>query len=124
MAVIATLSDLASFLRVDVATITDRQILLDLAQGMVRDIAGDQTTWSATAKTVVLTAAARAYYNPEGLRSETVGGVTSVFGDLGVYLTDAEQQLLTASLGEGLPRFEFPAPDYTWQTSTATVISG
>jgi hypothetical protein len=125
MAVIATLSDLASFLRVDVATITDRQILLDLAQGLVIDVVGVQTPWSVTTKAVVLGAAARAYYNPEGLRSVSVDDGTIVYAEagMGVYLTSAEATRLEGGSAR-LPRFEFPAPDYTWSASTATVVSG
>lgn len=124
---IATLSDLASLLRVDASAVVGYQTHLDLAEGLVVGAFGAQATWPSAAKATVLAAVLRAYYNPQGLQSETVGGVTSVFADagMGVYVTTAEQRRIAAALGSGAtPRFEFPAPDYTWATSDATVVSG
>lgn len=92
MAEIASLSEFASFLQVDLDTATANLVLLDLAQGLVTEVIGDQDPWPVTAKAVALAAAGRAYRNPEGLKQETVGGVTSIYNaeEMGVYLTDTE----------------------------------
>jgi hypothetical protein len=100
MADIATLPELASFLQVDLDTATANLLLLDLAQGLIIEVIGDLDPWPVTAKAVALAAAGRAYRNPEGLKRETVGGVTSEYNaeEMGVYLTDSERSRLQTQL--------------------------
>lgn len=92
MADIATLPEFASFLQIDLDTATANLLLLDLAQGLVAEVIGDQSPWPTSAKVVALAAAGRSYRNPEGLKQETVGGTTAIYNaeEMGVYLTDSE----------------------------------
>lgn len=94
MADIATLEEFASFLQVDVDTATSSLLLLDLAQGLVADQIGTQDPWPTIAKSVALSAAARAYVNPEGLKQDTTGSTTAIYNTPlamnGVYLSDSE----------------------------------
>lgn len=96
MADIATLEEFASFLQVDVDTATANLVLLDLAQGQIIDEIGARDPWPATAKAVALSAAKRAYVNPEGASTETVGGTSIAYadGNMGVFLTDDERNRL------------------------------
>ena len=118
MANIAELTELASALQSDLDTATANLLLLDLAQGLITEIIGDQDPWPKTAKTVALTAAARAYRNPEGVRQDQVGGTNQVYSDplyrMGVYLTADERADLIRwkndhDGGAGGPMASFPA---------------
>lgn len=123
MADIASLPELASFLQTDLDTATANLLLLDLAQGLITEVIGVQDPWPTIAKTIALTAAGRAYRNPEGLRQETVGGTTSFYNDslyaMGVYLTADERAALSKWLNGpggstvGQPQGEFPDP-HAW----------
>jgi hypothetical protein len=99
MANIAELTELASFLQVDLDTATANLLLLDLAQGLITEVIGEQSPWPSIAKSIALTAAGRAYRNPDGLRQESVGATTSIFNDplytMGVYLTADERAALS-----------------------------
>jgi hypothetical protein len=92
MADIATLPEFASFLQVDLDTATANLLLLDLAQGLITEVIGEQSPWPVSAKAVALAAAGRSYRNPDGLKQETVGGTTAIYNaeEMGVYLTDSE----------------------------------
>jgi len=107
MADIATLSEFASFLQVDVDTATANLVLLDLAQGQIVDEIGVRDPWPATAKAIALSAAKRAYVNPEGVSSETMGGVSVSYadGNMGVFLTDDERARLQRVGGGGSAAF-------------------
>lgn len=96
MADIATVEEFASFLQEDLDTATANLVLLDLAQGQIVDEIGVRTPWPATAKAVALSAAKRAYVNPEGASTETVGGIATSYtdGNMGVFLTDDERSRL------------------------------
>jgi hypothetical protein len=116
---IATLPEFASFLQVDVDTATANLVLLDLAQGQIIDEIGARNPWPATAKAVALSAAKRAYVNPEGASSETVGGTSVSYtdGNMGVFLTEDERTRLHRIGDGGLafsisPTYEAP-PWYT-----------
>lgn len=100
MADIASLPEFASFLQIDLDTATANLLLLELAQGLVAEVIGEQDPWPTTAKAVALAAAGRSYRNPDGLKRETVGGVTSEYNaeEMGVYLTDAERSRLQTQL--------------------------
>lgn len=95
MANIAELTELASALQSDLDTATANLLLLDLAQGLVIEVIGVQNPWPTVAKSVALSAAARAYRSPEGARQEAVGGVNVLYNDplyrMGVYLSDLER---------------------------------
>lgn len=119
MANIAELSELASALQTDLDTATANLLLLDLAQGLITEVIGAQNPWPSTAKTIALTAAARAYRNPEGLRQDTVGGTTGIYNDplyrMGVFLSDQERADLIRwktnhGAGTGGPAGYFPEP--------------
>jgi hypothetical protein len=107
MADIATLAEFASFLQVDVDTATANLVLLDLAQGQIVDEIGARNPWPATAKAVALSAAKRAYVNPEGASSETVGGTSISYtdGNMGVFLTEDERARLQRVGGGGSSAF-------------------
>jgi hypothetical protein len=120
MADIATLEEFASFLQVDVNTATSQLLLLDLAQGLIAGEIGEQDPWPTIAKSVALSAAARAYVNPEGLRQETAGSTTAIYNTPlytnGVFLSDQEKADLNAWVNGpggstlGQPQGCFPQP--------------
>lgn len=120
MANIAELTELASALQSDLDTATANLLLLDLAQGLITERIGEQDPWPTIAKSIALTAAARAYRNPEGLRTDVVGGTTAGYNDplyrMGVYLTDAEKKELSDWLngpgGSTLGQPQGSFPDY------------
>lgn len=98
MVAIATLSEFASFLQTDVDTATSNLLLLDLAQGLITDEIGAQNPWPAVAKSVALSAAARAYVNPEGLQRDMTGSTLSIYNvpaaTNGVFLSESEKVAL------------------------------
>lgn len=114
---IASDVEFASVLRKGLEVAQQHTLLLELAEGLVADELGDQDPWPAVAKSVVLSAAARAFFNPQGLLREGIDGVsgTRASPELGVYLTDDELKRLrrwkTDHLGNGKPTFSFPG---TW----------
>lgn len=119
MADIATLAEFASFLQEDLDTATANLVLLDLAQGQIIDEIGVRDPWPATAKAIALSAAKRAYVNPEGVSSETVGGTVVAYtdGNMGVFLTEDERNRLQRVGGGGTAAFSInpwhePAPWY------------
>lgn len=91
-------------------------LLLDLAQGLVTSVIGEQDVWPPVARTIILNAAARAYVNPTGASAvtETAGPFTRTesrdAGALGVFLTDDEMGRLQGWLGGGIsgPQGAFP----------------
>lgn len=118
MANIAEPTELASALQSDLDTATANLLLLDLAQGLITEVIGDQNPWPTTAKSIALTAAARAYRNPEGARQEGVGATNVLYNDplyrMGVYLTPDERAELVRWSGNnggtiGQPLASFPA---------------
>lgn len=119
MVAIATLSEFASSIQQDVDTASASLYLLDLAQGLITEKIGDQNPWPSIAKATALAAATRAYANPQGMRSETVGGVSGTYNtppeSVGVYLTKTEKADLLVWLrsndGSGAPTYAFPG---TW----------
>lgn len=123
MADIATVEELASHLQCDLDTATADLLLLDLAQGLITELIGEQDPWPKTAKSIALTAAARAYRNPEGVRQDATGGTTAIYNDplyrMGVYLSDAEkadlQEWLDGPGGStlGQPQGSFPV-SHAW----------
>jgi len=120
---IAELTELASALQCDLDTATANLLLLDLAQGLITELIGEQDPWPKTAKSIALTAAARAYRNPEGVRQDAVGGASAIYNDplyrMGVYLSDSEKadllQWLNGPGGStvGQPQGSFPA-SHAW----------
>jgi hypothetical protein len=103
MADIATVPDLASFLQITDVNVPAAALLLGMAQGLVVEEIGVQDPWPSVAKSVALSATARAYVNPEGWRQEP--GVGSVSGGIynnaplysnGVYLSESEKAQLHA----------------------------
>lgn len=110
MTTIATLAEFAYAIRLDPATAAKHQLLLELAEGLVIGELGELESYSTTAKSVVLGAAARAYFNLEGTQQEELSDSVRQPLDvtrLGVYLTDEEIQGLNGSAGR-TPQFEFP----------------
>lgn len=94
MADIATLPEFASFLQIDIDTATANLLLLDLAQGLIAAQIGERDPWPTVAKSVALSAAARAYVNPDGVRQRTAGGTTDIYNTPlytnGVFLSESE----------------------------------
>lgn len=123
MANIAELTELASALQSDLDTATANLLLLDLAQGLVTEQIGVQNPWPSIAKSIALTAAARAYRNPEGARQEALGAANLLYNDplyrMGVYLTADEKKELQEWLNGpggstvGQPQGSFPA-SHAW----------
>lgn len=107
MVAIATVDEFASAIQQDVDTATANLLLLDLAQGLVTEITGDQNPWPVTAKAIALAAAQRAYQNPTGASQlqQTSGpfskGMTFSAVEAGVYLTDGEIARLRSWLNRG-----------------------
>jgi hypothetical protein len=118
MVAIATVEEFASFLQEDLDTATANLLLLDLAQGLITAEVGDQNPWPTIAKSVALSAAGRAYVNPDGLKQDTAGSTTAIFNTPpsvnGVYLTDGERAALHVWLNGpggstlGKPQGAFP----------------
>lgn len=117
MANIAELTELASALQTDLDTATANLLLLDLAQGLITEVIGTQNPWPSTAKAIALTAAARAYRNPEGLLRDQVGGTLGIYNDpigrMGVFLSEQERADLIRwktnhNSGPGGPAGYFP----------------
>ena len=94
---IATPTDLANMIQgsVDTATAT---LLIELAQGLAEDIVSPLPP---SAKAVVLSAAKRAYSNPEGLTTETIGPYATGRTTGDVFLTRAEERALKRAAGRG-----------------------
>lgn len=116
MANIAELTEFASALQEDLDTASANLYLLDLAQGIITEVIGDQNPWPSTAKSIALAIAARAYRNPDGLQREQVGGTLAIYNDqpgrMGVYLTADERDDLIRwknyNGGTGGPLASFP----------------
>lgn len=98
---IYTPEEFASYVQSDVDTAT-ALLLRDLVTGLIDELADFAGVYPASVKAVALTAAARAYSNPSGLISETVGDYSyRRAGGSGVYLTSEEKaQIITASGAE------------------------
>lgn len=124
-ATIATLSDLASLLKVDVSTLSAYQYDLDLVEGLITEVIGPdvvaaQTSWSFTAKSIALGAVARAYRNrdnPHGLKSWAGDDAALSWfeGGSSLFLTDDEIARLRGTIGVEStgPVGDFPDA-FTW----------
>ncbi len=92
---LVTLTDLAAYLRVSLADLDEPAAVLlnDLAAGLFVELVGPMPVpLPAQVRASALEVVARAYRNPEGYTSETVGEYTYRRGQAGsgVYLTPAE----------------------------------
>ena len=74
------------------------EFLIGLAQGLAEDIVSPLPS---SARAVVLSAAARAYVNPDGLSTETIGPYSVQHGGAGVFLTSGEIRALRRAAGQG-----------------------
>lgn len=94
---VVTSADLGTYLgeTVDEARAT---LLLELAMDLADAIV---TPVPDAAKAVVLTAAGRAYSNPQGLTAEMVGPYQASRPTAGVYLTKSERASLKRLIGRG-----------------------
>lgn len=98
--------------RLGVTTIdeTRAQALLDDASAIIRDEAGkDWVTDGDLSEdlppivvTICYAVAIRAFRNPEGLRSETVGGEARAYFSSDVFLTDAEAATIRKAAGKSM----------------------
>lgn len=96
---IYTAEEFASYVQSDVDTAT-ALLLRDLVTGLIDELADFDGTYPATVKAIALTAAARAYTNPQGLTSETIGEYSyRRTGGSGVYLTAEEKSAISAAGG-------------------------
>lgn len=109
---IATAADLGTFLGISAAIDADRAtLLISLVEDMAMDVI-DGAALPASAKGVVLSAAARAYTNPGANSSESVGGVSATYAAGGMYLSRAERLTLRRAAGLGGGAFTVnPAPN-------------
>lgn len=98
MSILATPDDLGTFLGVPSIDAARAQLLLDLAEGEASAIV---LPLPPAAKSVILTAAARAYANPEMVQSSSVGSVSASFGSGGLYLLRNERRTLERMAGIG-----------------------
>lgn len=97
MSTVATVADLATFTNVTLDETRAQQMLdlvEDLASGIVSPL-------PATAKVIILTAAARALPNPAGTTAQSSGGSSASWAPGGVYLTKAERGNLRRLAGIG-----------------------
>lgn len=105
---IATLGEFAHAIHRDLTAAATHQQLLVLAEGLAIDEIGVQDSYSTTVKSIVLTAAARAFFELVAAAQGEVDGALK-----GVYLTDDELERLhggTTRPTRG-PVFAFPG---TW----------
>lgn len=111
MSDIATVAEFAYAIRLTPEKAADHELLLDLAEGLVIEELGVLTTYPVSAKAVVLSAAARAYFNPSGISQESVGTVSRSFpsAQMGVYLTPGEIDRIHGRTSQ--PTYSFPG---TW----------
>lgn len=98
--------ELASYLRDDSLSGTDLDLIVELANGVVSEVIGEQAEgWepSARVRAITLEVAARAYRNPGGYSSETIDDYTyrrdAETRQAGVYLTSAEIDELQVPTG-------------------------
>lgn len=97
MSTITTTDDLGTFLNLTVDA-TRAQLMLD----MVEDEAGSIVSpLPATAKGVILTAAARAYANPTSTVSQSADGASATWTPGGLFLTARERRALRRLAGIG-----------------------
>lgn len=124
MAALALVSDLETRLGVSPGSLAGPDLArasatLDDVSALV--IAEGDATWTsvtvpATVKVIALRAAVRAYRNPEGFVSESLGDYSFRLADgeqTGLYLTDAERDLIRRAAGiagEGLWSVGTPSP--------------
>jgi hypothetical protein len=94
---IATPADLATFTGVTVDE-TRAQLLLDVIEA---DAASIVSPLPASAKGVILTAAARALPNPSGTTSMSTAGASASWAPGGLYLTRSERSTLRRLAGMG-----------------------
>lgn len=101
ISVTVTTENLDSLLDLDGGIDADRgQLLLDLAVEQCETIA---QPCPQQARSIVYAVAARAYLNPTGITSETIGPATVNFGStgIGIYLRPAEEKMLRRMAGMG-----------------------
>jgi len=95
MSTVATVSDLSTFTGLTLDE--DRaQLLLDTIEA---DAASIVSPLPASAKGVILTAAARALPNPSGASSQSMGGASASWAPGGLYLTRSERMTLRRLAG-------------------------
>lgn len=111
MTTIATLEEFAYAIRLEPAAAAKHQLLLELAEGLVVGELGELDSYSTSAKSVVLSAAARGYYNllaakrEQGIDRKAEPGDRQAAQEL-VCLTDEEINKLGGT-ARG-PQFSFP----------------
>lgn len=77
---------------------TRAQQMLDIVEGFASAVVSPLPD---AALGVILTAAARAYPNPSGTASESMGGASASWGSGGAYLTRSERNMLRMMAGRG-----------------------
>jgi hypothetical protein len=98
------IDDLAAYLNDNtVTTSVNAALIVELANQLVSDITGDQTTPPARVRAITFEVAARAFRNPEGYSSETIDDYTyrrdAETRRAGVYVTPSErEELLTGDV--------------------------
>lgn len=115
----ASPAELGYHLGIDV-DVQRAQYVLDTVRDLIVATTGTPAaSWPTGVKVVQLTAAARGYTNPAEKGQETVGSRSYTVRNVGIYLTDAEQQLLRTAAGRSglssvplvVPGEIYPKPD-------------
>lgn len=101
-----TLDEFSSYIQDDSPTTATVELLRSLVRGLIDEIAAFTDAYPASVKIIGLTATARAYNNPQGVVSESMGAYSYTRNQgerrTGVYLTDEEKaKVFTASGAEG-----------------------
>jgi hypothetical protein len=97
---LTTAAELGTFLGIASVDADRATLLISLVEDMAAD-AIDGAALPASAKGVVLSAAARAYTNPGANSSESVGGVSASYAAGGMYLSRTERLTLRRAAGIG-----------------------
>lgn len=103
MADLFTLDEFAAYLQIDDLNETTATLLLELTTGVIESVATFPDGWPANVKAIGLTVTARAYNNPQGVVSESMGAYSYTRNQgerrTGVFLTDEERSAIAIAAG-------------------------
>lgn len=103
MADLFTLAELAAYSQRDSIDATTGNLLLELTTGAIESVATFPDGWPVVVKAIGLTVAARAYNNPQGVVSESMGGYSYTRNQgerrTGIFLTEEERNTIAVAGG-------------------------